>query len=207
MKKGMSRPKTALITLRQMEELMRRQLDALSRSRLPRDPGQRILEKQVADQAGYFVALVREREKAIDSEIVVRVKVNRSRSQKEALDATGYKQYADPEVVATMPDGEGEDVDVHFFPGTTGDRRISDAELEEEFNWHGLKPDPRAQMAIHEANMNFATRYPNGTHWKDANGNWCYMVFDEWSGCTKVVQIRRGDTHWDGGCWRAGVKK
>jgi hypothetical protein len=150
------------------------------------------------------VAVLKKRVEAVSEMIVRRVKVNRFRSSQEALDATGRRQYCDPAVVVAMPVGEGEEVDLYFFPNK---RRLSDAELEEEFDWHGLKPDPRAQIAANEADPSLADDYPNATHWKDADDNWCYAAFGRWCSDEPIVHvIRRGD-ELEGGGWFAGVPK
>lgn len=146
-----------------------------------------------------------ERTEAVDEMIVRRVKVNRSRSPQETLDATGRSQYVDSEVVATMPRGEGEEVDVYFFPNK---RQLSNAELEGLFNLLRLKPDPYALAAVNEADPAFADNCPNSTPWRDAGGNWCCIAFDRWA-CSgeRDVRVERRDIDYIADWLFGGVPK
>ena len=135
--------------------------------------------------------------------------VNRSRSQQEALEATGRAQYTDRKVVDAMPKGEGNEVEVLFFKPDLSNRNsfISDDDLEKEFDLRGLKPaDPISVAAVNEADPAFADEKPHGTHWKDAKGNWCYATFDRWYGKRKV-SVYRNARGWDDRWWFAGVRK
>lgn len=141
--------------------------------------------------------------------IVRRVRVDRSRTAKEALAATGRSQYVTDSVIEAMPKGEGEEVDVHFFklkfkPG----RIVSDDYLEKEYALRGFKPaDPYSQAAVNEADPAFADRHRNGTYWKDINGKWCYAVFDHRNGLRGVF-IRCFSQRQDflGVLWFAGLQ-
>ena len=108
------------------------------------------------------------------SNILVRhVRVDRSRTPKKVLDATGRAQYTEGDVVKGMPSGEGDETDVYFFK--LG-RNISDDDLEKEYALRGFKPaDPYSQAAVNEADPAFADEHPNGTHWKDDKGN-CFFA-------------------------------
>ncbi|HEY4510193.1 MAG TPA: hypothetical protein VJC15_04405 [Candidatus Paceibacterota bacterium] len=133
------------------------------------------------------------------------VPVNRKRTGQEALDATGRKQYTDRGVVESMPHGEGEEVEVCFF--RIG-RYVSDAELEEERKLRGLTEsvDPYSLAQVNADDPAFADDHPNATHWKDANGKWCYAAFGRWSGGRSVSVDRRG-RGWLGHWWFAGLRK
>jgi len=90
---------------------------------------------------GEMVTVLRKRVEADSEMIVRRVKVNRLRSPQEAIDATGRKQYTDRKVVDSMPQGEGEEVDVYFFP-LREYRSVQD--VQRMLDERGLKPDPYA---------------------------------------------------------------
>lgn len=136
--------------------------------------------------------------------IVRHVSVNRSRSAQEAIDATGRNKYLDDNVVATMPQGEGDEADVFFFKLA---RIASDEEVEKEYELRGYKPaDPYALAAVNEADPSFADEHPNCTHWKDANGNWCYVAFNRWND-ERDVYVFRHDFGWSDYWWFAGRRK
>lgn len=175
------------------------------RSELGSDAVQHVLgqPEYVAAQ----VAVLHERVEAVSDLVVCHVSVNRTRTPLEAINATGRAKYLDDNVVATMPQGEGDEADVIFFK--LG-RNISDADLDKEYNLRGLKPaDPCSLAAVNEADPALADEHPNGTHWKDVDGRYCYAAFDRWSGGARFVLVRRGDGDGD---WRddwsfAGVRK
>lgn len=162
-----------------------------------------------SELAGEQFAVFRRRVEAVSNLTVRKVKVNRSRSRQEALEATGRVQYTDREVVDSMPKGEGDEVEVVFFKPDLSNRNgyISDDDLEKEFELRGLKPaDPVSVAAVNEADPAFADEKPHGTHWKDAKGNWCYATFDRWYG-KREVYVNRDDDVWYDGWWFAGVRK
>ena len=179
-------------------------IDTLVKSRLPSEPTQQVLEEQGTAVAAECVAIVRKRADAISSVIVRRVPVNILRTAQQALDATGRKQYTDSGVVAAMPKGAGGEVEVHFFKL---DRYISDNDLEGEYASRGLKPaDPCSLAAVNEADPAFADEHPNGTHWKDAKGKWCFAAFDRWDD-GRELSVDRYDNDWLDYWWFAGVRK
>ncbi|MGB3073474.1 MAG: hypothetical protein WBB68_04420, partial [Candidatus Moraniibacteriota bacterium] len=180
------------------------------KSGLPSHPTQEVLESQGAILADEFVTIVRARVEAVSKMIVRRVRVDRGRTPEQVIDATGRTQYVNKDVVATMPRGEGEEVDVYFFkPDQSAyDRNgiISDDKLHKEFERYGFKPDPYAQAAVNDADTAFVDEYPNGTHWQDTNGKWCYAAFSQWGGGRDVVVYRDG-SDWRDSWWFAGVPK
>jgi hypothetical protein len=132
-----------------------------------------------------------------------RVTVNRNRAPQEMLDATSRNQHTDESVVKAMPRGTGDEVEVIFF--RVG-RRITDADLEKEYNLRGLKPvDPFSLGAVNEANPAFADEHPNGTHWQDTNGKWCFLTFDRWDNGRNVYVYRSGND-WSGNQFFGGVR-
>lgn len=144
------------------------------------------------------------------SNLIVRIaKVNRSRSQQEAIEATGRAQYTDRKVVDAMPKGEGDEVEVVFFKPDLSQRNgfISDDDLEKEFELRGLKPaDPISVAAVNEADPAFADEKPHGTHWKNSDGKWCFTTFRQWDD-GRSVRVNRCDRGWRGSWWFAGLRK
>lgn len=140
-----------------------------------------------------------------ESNLIIRhVKVDRSLNPQEVLDTTGRRQYTDPDVVASMPKGEGDEVDVVFF---NLDRYVTEDELEKEYELRGLKSaDPYSLAAVNRDDPTFADTNPNGTHWKGADGKWCSAAFGQWDVERRVGVDRRGDV-WSGLWWFAGVRK
>lgn len=105
------------------------------------------------------------------------VTVDRSRTPREVLTATGFVQHIDNIAVDTMPRGEGEEVEVIFFPYDKGYLNVAD--LPAIYEAHGLKPDPYALAALNEADPGFADfgssetdRYvgDNACYWQSADG-------------------------------------
>lgn len=168
--------------------------------------------QQVLGQPGYLaqlLAVIRKHAAAVSDLIVRQVKVDRTRTPQAMLEATGRKQYTDSNVVAAMPHGAGEEAEVYFFKPDLTKRggRIGDADLEKEFEFRGFAPaDPYTLAAVNRDDPAFADEHPNGTHWKDANGKWCYAAFDRWYG-ERDVSVSRYDYDWDDRWWFAGVGK
>lgn len=158
----------------------------------------------VAELGAELLAVLRKRVEAVSNMIMRRASMDRDRTPQQALDATGRKRYTNDDVVAVMPKGEGDEAEVVFFK--LG-RYVSDDDLEKEYELRGLKPaDPFSLAAVNEADTAFADERPNGTHWKDANGKWCYIAFDRWN-VERDVNVYRDDSAWDGGWWFAGLRK
>src|SRR3989338_1785261 len=137
---------------------------------------------------------------------------DRSRTPQQALNATGRKQYTDRKVVYSMPrtKTEGiEEVKVRFLkprPEAYENGYMSDESLAAEYDYFGLKPDPIAQTAVNEQDPAFADTHPNGCHWKDATGEYCFTTFRRWSDGRGVVCNRIGDG-WGVDCVFGGVCK
>lgn len=192
----------------QIESAVNKLRDAMRehRSKITSDVAQRALG--VPNLGRMMFALFRECAEAVSNLIVRKVKVNRNRSPQEAIEATGFALYTDRKIVDAMPKGEGDEIEVVFFKPDPSNHngRISDDNLEHEFGVRGLKPaDPYTLAAVNEADPAFADERPHGTHWKDAEGNWCCAGF----GCWRIrpeVRISRGGDGWDVGWWFAGVR-
>jgi hypothetical protein len=193
----------------QIENAVNKLRDAMRkhRSEITSDVAQQVLG--VENLGMMMFTPFRERAEAVSNLIVRTAKVNRSRSQQEAIEATGRAQYTDRRVVDAMPKGEGDEVEVVFFKLDLSERNgfISDDDLEKEFELRGLKPaDPVSVAAVNEADPAFADEKPHGTHWKDAKGNWCCATFFRWRD-ERRVHVHRNALAWHAYWWFAGVRK
>jgi len=175
------------------------------KAELPSDAVQQVFGQ--SELGHEWLEVLRKRVEAISSMIVRRVKVDRSRTPQAMLDATGRKQYTDRNVVKNMPQGEGEEVDMAFFKLdlSASDGYISDDDLAKEFALRGLTPDPQAQGQVNIDDPAFADEHPNGTHWKDKDGNYCFVAFDRWYG-ERDVLVSRDDDRWSDYWWFGGRK-
>lgn len=157
--------------------------------------------------AGEMFALFRQRVEAKASEIIRRVGINRNLKPDEVIAKvceTGRQRYVDHKVLESMPKGEGEEAEVVFFK--IG-RFISDDDLEKEYEKRGLKPaDAYSLAAVNRDDPAFGDEKPNCTHWKDAQGKWCYVAFSRWD-AGRRVDVRRSDGDWGGNWWFAGLRK
>jgi len=166
-----------------------------------------VLVQEVLGQSDFgdaLLAVLRRRIEALSDLIVRRVTVNRSRTLQKAIDATGRKKYLKDEVVASAPGGMGEEVELFFFK--VG-RYLTDVELKKEFDSRDLVPaDPHSLSAANEADPAFADDHPNGCHWQDADGKWCFAVFDRWNG-ERCVSVHRNRNGWLDSWWCVGVRK
>lgn len=132
--------------------------------------------------------------------IVRRVRVDRTRTPQEVIDAlvaTGRGALVDNNVLATMPQGEGDEVDVYFIPTK---RFVSEKEVPELLAQYGLVSDPRAQAAVHEQDLAFADEYPNCTQWSNIR----FLSFDRWSG-GRSVRCGCNVVGWTGAWFLSGV--
>jgi hypothetical protein len=176
----------------------------LRKSGLQSDSVQQVLEHQGGQLATDLLAVIRRYTDAVSNTISRCVTVDRSLSPEQALVATGRKQYVNDTVVKTMPNGEGDEMDVFFF--NLG-RWISDDNLEKEYAARGLVPcDPYTLAKVNQDDPAFADQHPNGTHWKDGDDKWCFAAFLRWNDGRSVGVDRHGIA-WSGRWWFAGVRK
>lgn len=104
------------------------------------------------------------------------VKVDRSSTPQQFLDATTIRQYTDRQVVDSMPKGSGDETYVYFFK--IG-RCINDDDLGKEYKLRHLTPvDPYTLIAVNKDDLGFSNKYPNYTYWKDGDNRLCYALFD-----------------------------
>jgi hypothetical protein len=184
--------------------------DALVKSGLPSGPIQQIFQTKGVALAEEFVLSVRKRVEMITNIIIRHVRIDRARSPHQVLEATSRRLYVNDDIVDRMPRGDKDEDDIHFFkPGPSAYKNgsISDADLKQEFDQRGLKPaDPYKLTQANADDPTFADSYPNGTHWNDADGKWCFAVFSGWCGERRVC-VNRNDDDWDDCWWFAGVPK
>ncbi len=193
----------------QIENAVNKLRDAMRkhRSQITSDVAQHVLG--IPNLGMMMFAPFRDCTHAISNLIVRTVNVNRSRSPQEALDATHRAQYTYRKIVDAMPKASADEVEVVFFKPDLSNRNgfISDDDLAHEFDLRGLNPaDPYSLAAVNEADPAFADEKPHGTHWKDAEGNWCYATFGRWHD-GRGVFVNRDDLDWDDDWWFAGVRK
>lgn len=171
---------------------------------IPGEYLQKVLETTGGQMVNELYEVVRKYVDAQGNLIVRLVKVDRTRSAKEALQATGRTLYLNDDVVANAPKGTGEEVELILFH--LG-RSVSDNDLEKEYELRGAVPaDLHSIAALNESDPAFADERPYGTHWKDKNGNWCFATFDRWHGDRDVLVSRDG-VGWRVNWWFAGVRK
>ena len=150
-----------------------------------------------------FRALVEE----LSKQIVHVVSVNRARSPRAALKASGRKLYVTDSVVDAMPRLTGDKVRLVYFkpdPSAYKNGLLSCDRLAKEDEKSGLVPDPPAPIDDNAANPKFADTTPNGCQWIDADGNYCYATFIRWVD-GRIVRVNRCDSDWRDGLSFAGV--
>ncbi len=189
--------RTQSITNGQIGQINDRLATKLRESGLPTEEVQKVLKMPGNVAIDEMVAVFRKHVEAQSEIIIRRVRVDRSRSPREAIDATGRNKHVNDDVVATMPKGEGDEVDVHFIPTK---RLVPVKEVPAFLAQYGLVPDPRAQAAANEADPSFADEHPNGSQW----GNDCCLAFGRW-GDGRDVDCCRDDYGWDDSWFLCGV--
>ncbi len=136
--------------------------------------------------------------------IVRTVKVNRTRSNQEALNATGRTLYKDDSVVKNAPQGKGQEVEAVLFK--LG-HEVSCTDFKKEFELRGLDPvDLQSISALNESDPSFADEHPNATQWKDKNGKFYYAAFSRFSH-NRSANVYQRDRYWGGDWWFVGVRK
>ena len=144
-----------------------------------------------------MLAVFRKHVEAVSKSIIRTAKVNRSQTFKQAIDATNRVQYVNDDVVATAPKVEG-DFEGFFF---NFGRNVDFDKLDESLASIGLEliVDPQGLAQINADDPEFADKHPNGIQWKNANGKYCYVVFDRCE--ERDVEVDHGDDDWDDGWW------
>ncbi len=180
--------RTQSITNGQIGQINDRLATKLRESGLLSESVQKVLEMPGNPAIDEMVATLRKYVEAQSDIIIRRVRVDRTRTPQEVIDKTGRNKYLNDDVVATMPQGEGDEVDVYFVPTK---RLVPVAEVPAFLAQYGLVPDPRATAAVNEEDPAFADKYPNGSQWGDN----CYLTFNRWSD-GRGVGCNRYDSAW-----------
>ena len=205
----MAETMTPSITDEQIEKALEQMRAAMRKHRreISKDIAQQVLG---LDNLGMrLYAPLRELAQTMSGLTIHIVKVDRSRTPKQALVATGRTQYVTASVVEAMPRGECEEVGLVFFkPDASAyqDRLLSCQALAREYEKRGLVPDPIALAAFAEKKPAFFDDKPVGSQWQSANGNYCYATFNRW-GDERHVYVRRYDYDWHDAWSFAGVRK
>lgn len=201
------------ITDGQIDDLANRLRDAARKHRheVPRDAAQQALG---FDNLGMrLFAAFRELVVAVAGLIVRHVEnIDRAQTPKRAFVATTGRRtlYVNDDVAATMPQGEGASVNLVYFKprpqAFDSSGWMSPANLDVEYEFNGLKPDPRAQAKDNQDNPALADEKPNACQWRDANGKSCFATFNEWHG-ERSVYVHRDVNDWNDYWLFAGVRK
>ena len=139
----------------------------------------------------------------------VKVRVDRTCSPQQMLDALGYEQLIGGHVVLDeMPRGEGEEVDIHLF--SPGRDIANDDDREIEYARRGLKSaDPYSLLAIVKANPDFLVWGGCNhivTYYKDGGSRLCHvLVFKRITG-ERAVDVEIYERGWSRTCWFAGIR-
>lgn len=197
-----------LMTDEQIENVLNKLRGAMlrHRSEIPSNIAQHVLG---ADNLGMVLfAPFCERAAAICKMIVRRVKIDRTCTLKEMLKATDRDQNVNDDVIATMALGKGNEKNVYFFMPEpweyTHPGYMSDEDLEKAMKRRVLVSDPYAQIQVNIDDPAFAEEHPNGTHFKDADGNLYSLAFDRWLG-RRRVSVCRVAGGWGYDWWFGGV--
>ena len=191
----------------QIDDLANKLRDAARKHRgeIGKDPAQAALR---SDNVGMMLFVTfRSLAEEISKQIVHIVAVNRKRTPKAALNASGRNLYVTDEVVKAMPRGTGNKVRIVYFkPDSSAYKNgwLSCEALDAEYKKRGLIPDPQAQIDDNAANPEFADKTPNACQWKDEDGNWCCATFGRWN-VERSVGVSRNGYDWDDFWSFAGV--
>lgn len=198
---------STLITEKEIRKIQNLLGTALRKSGLLREPTQWVIETQAKSLVEELVAAVCRRVEVVRDLIFCRVTVDCTRSPQEMLKATRRYREVNRNVLANMPRGEGKKVDVYFFSVA---RSLSNYELEQEYTRRSLKPaDPYTLAAVNETIPSIANCFCTGTQWKDAAGEWCYMLFYRLDCRRRGVIVDRCSSlfEWEESCLFAGLRK
>lgn len=134
-------------------------------------------------------------------ELITRpISVNRTRTNKEAFTSTGRVLHdIRTDAFVTMPCREGDFMATFVNLGCNPAPDQLERELA-KLGWE-LIADPVGLAAFNEEDPTFADEYPNATQWKDANGKYCYVIFERWSGKRSVSVCSHSGDRWSNYWW------
>jgi hypothetical protein len=132
------------------------------------------------------------------------VRVDRSLTPAQAIEATGrVRGYVDEQVLTDIPtEGRDEDDQVVFELGY--DPTVD--ELDREYEDRGLCPDPMGTTKLMADDPAFADERSLVVQWRDSKGRACYAIFGRWPG-ERLVGVNRSDYGWSRSSRFAGVRK
>ena len=171
---------------------------------LSKDAAQNLIESRWSQGlTSDFLAVIRKHVAAASRMFTRSVKVDRSRSPREALEATGWQLDVTDSLVTAMPRGEGEKVEMWFFEL---DYDPTPNELTEEYQLRGLKADPIALAQVLVDEPAFADERPVACQWglgKDGFASYAVfqLPFDE-----RYVRVIRSGHPRNRFCRFAGVR-
>jgi hypothetical protein len=198
-------PSVTPMTDGQIDKAVAHYRDALKKRR--DDIGGSEEVQRVLGSDGYIneIVGVLRRHVAMVSNIIRRVvKVDRTKTAAEIIDATGrVKWYIDEEVLAEMPlDGREEDT-VEFFE-LDYDPTVD--ELDREYEARGLRPDLVAVAQAMTDDPAFTDERSVAVQWRDSQGRTCFAVFNRDVG-ERYVSVYRFGIRWHRLYRFAGVRK
>lgn len=148
--------------------------------------------------------LFRKRVEVMSNLTTRHVRVDRTRTPKEAINATGrVKWYIDEQALADMPTEGKEQDDVVVFE-LDYDPTVD--ELDREYEARGLRTDPLALAQLMVDDPAFADKRPVAVQWRDKQGRACYADFSRWCG-KRGVRVDRSGRWWNRHYRFAGVSK
>jgi hypothetical protein len=149
----------------------------------------------------WYKDVIGERYKEVAGDLIVfgQVRVSGTRPAQRAIDMTHRRQNINPAVVSAIPiDREGW-FNVHLFQGV---QQTSNVNLAMEYDRRGLLSYPLAQIALNRADEVLARKYPNVTHFKDRNGQWCYVAYID-----DYMLAHLSGSDYNPGMWYVGIPK
>ena len=106
------------------------------------------------------------------------VPVDLTDTAESLLQALGRENLIDREIFAKMSVHKELTRNIVLFSPSAD--TVSDVEAETEFAKYKLLPaDPILVLAFNKLRPDFSDVYPHWTHWKNAAGVWCVMVFNK----------------------------
>lgn len=174
----------------------------LRKSELHSEPIQKIIETQGEALVAEFLSALRKRVDAIAKTICRTVRVDRSRTLVQAIDATGrYKWYIDEQVLAEPVSGKTDET-AEFFE-LDYDPTVD--QLDQEYGARGLRPDPLVAAQVVIDDPGFADERPLAVQWRD-RGRACFAIFS-CVGSQRGVDVGRNAYRWNRYYRFVGVRK
>jgi hypothetical protein len=124
-------------------------------------------------------------------------------SEKTAKDL-GRTFYGNADILLTCPKPVGiQEVSITLWEESG---LLSCETLDARYMEKGLAPNPWHLVAFALMQPDFADKRAIATQWKDADGNFCYAVFNRWHDERKL-SVHRDSVGWGGNCLFSGSGK